>query len=239
MEEFNAYLEFQVVEVIKGSSFIMIKLTIIEDNVPLARQLRNELLEFPDFEKIELADSGTNYVSDLKKKPGNVPDCVLMDISMKEVDEGITTCRLLKERFPSVKVIMFTIVDDDDFVFEAFKAGAVGYLLKNERPLFIYKTIKDVMHGAALMSPGIALKTIRLLTGENPKKGNSASAELETLSVRELEVLKLTAKGMTYQAIGDKLFISVETVKKHIVNIFHKLHVNNKISAVNKLNGLS
>jgi DNA-binding NarL/FixJ family response regulator len=214
----------------------MIKLTIIDDNVKLARELKRELTEFPDIAWINLSDSGIAYANNFRSLPEDqMPDCVLMDISMKRADEGIIATRLLHEQNDRIKVVMFTISDDDERIFEAFKAGAVGYLLKNEKPAFIYRTIVDVLQGGALMSPGIALKTIRLLTGGDAtpavaKKNNAES----NLTERELEVLRLIARGCTYQNIADQLFISVQTIKKHMTNIFRKLQVTNKIEAVNK-----
>lgn len=214
----------------------MIKLTIIDDNVKLARELKRELNEFPDIAWINLSDSGVSYANSLHTLPADqVPDCILMDISMKRADEGIIATQLLHEQNDRIKVVMFTISDDDERIFEAFKAGAVGYLLKNEKPSFIYKTIVDVLHGGALMSPGIALKTIRLLTdsdtGITVAKKN---IEESNLTERELEVLRFIARGYTYQNIADQLFISVQTIKKHMTNIFRKLQVRNKIEAVNK-----
>lgn len=136
---------------------------------------------------------------------------------------------------------MFTISDDDEHIFEAFKAGAMGYLLKNESPVFIVKTICDVMNGDAQVSPGIARKMIRFFSA-SPKQQQdetvSEKTEKEKLSVREVEILELAAKGYTYQQIADTLFIASGTVKKHIRNIFEKLQVNNKIEAFKKIGKL-
>jgi DNA-binding NarL/FixJ family response regulator len=210
------------------------RITIIDDNIRLAKELKRELAEFNEIQWIDVKESGSGYIREISLPTAHqLPDCILMDISMKEADEGITTTRILHEKFPHVKVIMFTISDDDDRVFEAFKAGAMGYLLKNEKPDFIFKAITDVVNGGALMSPGIALKTIRFLTNASiaePKKVEQESI----LTDRELEVLRLISKGFTYQNIADQLFISVQTIKKHMSNIFKKLQVNNKIAAVNK-----
>jgi DNA-binding NarL/FixJ family response regulator len=214
------------------------RITIIDDNIRLAKELKRELAEFNEIQWIDVKESGLRYVNEISLPSAHqLPDCILMDISMNEPDEGITTTRILHERFPNIKVVMFTISDDDDRVFEAFKAGAMGYLLKNEKPDFIFKAITDVVNGGALMSPGIALKTIRFLANPpvvTPKKPEQES----TLTDRELEVLRLIAKGFTYQHIADQLFISVQTIKKHMSNIFKKLQVNNKIAAVNKTKDL-
>jgi DNA-binding NarL/FixJ family response regulator len=166
-----------------------------------------------------------------------IPDVVIMDISMRLPDEGIQATRLLHDMYPEIKVVMFTVAEDDGRVFDAFKAGAVGYLVKNEKPSFIYKTIIDVAAGGALMSPGIALKAIRFLTAE-PIKTNKDAPNSYHLSERELEVLRLVAKGNTYLMIAEQLFISLETVKKHLSNIFKKLRVKNKVEAINKTKNL-
>jgi DNA-binding NarL/FixJ family response regulator len=207
-------------------------LAIIDDDLTLANTLRRELLEFPDIASIDIASSGISFAHELPKST-RVPDVVLMDISMKMADEGILATRMLHDKYPQIKVVMFTMSEDDSNIFEAFKSGSVGYLLKNEKPAFIYKTIIDVSLGGALMSPGVAIKAIRFLSGEATKlpKGHGT---IEELSERELEVLKLVAKGHTYHSMAEAMFISSETVKKHMSNIFKKLQVKNKIEAINK-----
>lgn len=204
---------------------------IIDDDLTLANALRRELLEFPDIRSITIASSGMAYANDLSNNY-ELPDVVLMDISMKMVDEGIQATRVLHERYPQIKVIMFTMSEDDGNIFEAFKSGSVGYLLKNEKPAFIYKTIIDVSLGGALMSPGVAIKAIRFLNGES--RIAKQHGAIEELSERESEVLRLVSKGHTYHSMAELMFISPETVKKHMSNIFKKLQVKNKIEAINK-----
>lgn len=211
-----------------------IQLAIVDDDQTLARLLKRELMDFPEIDSIELFSGGFGFVNQLHTST-TLPGVVLMDISMGVADEGIAATRMLHERFPAIKVIMFTVAEDDEHVFEAFKSGAVGYLLKNERPAFIYKTIVDVNNGGALMSPGIALKTIRFLADQLSDRSIQHTAPEDFhLSERELEVLRLVAKGQTYTLMGETLFISTETVKKHMANIFKKLRVKNKIEAINK-----
>jgi DNA-binding NarL/FixJ family response regulator len=206
---------------------------IVDDNQALAYALRQELIAYPELQEITIADSGLDFVKSLAQQNQEIPDVVIMDISMRLPDEGIQATRLLHDMYPEIKVVMFTVAEDDGRVFDAFKAGAVGYLLKNENPAFIYKTIIDVAEGGALMSPGIALKAIRFLTTEIPLRSKSTTNNYH-LSERELEVLRLVAKGNTYLMVAEQLFISIETVKKHLSNIFKKLHVKNKIGAINK-----
>ncbi len=214
-----------------------IRLAIVDDDQVLARTLMRELEKFPDIINFQLSDSGLTFVSELKSEEKLLPDVVLMDISMGTKDEGIKATKLLHEQLPTIKVIMFTVAEDDTMVFEAFKAGSLGYLLKNERPEFIHKTIVDVFNGGALMSPGIALKAIQFLSAMPNTQKKIVQEEKHNLSDRELEVLRLVSKGYTYEFIADQLFISTETVKKHISNTFKKLQVKNKIEAINKAQG--
>ncbi len=210
-----------------------IRIAILDDDQKLAHSLKSELSEFSEIDSIVVAASGEDFVKQLAIGAVEVPHVVLMDISMKYPTEGIQATKLLRELFPDVKVVMFTITEDDERVFEAFKAGAVGYLLKNENPSFILRTVLEVHQGAALMSPGIAMKAIRFLTVAPIPELKEISTQFN-LSDRELEVLRLVSKGFPYRQIADQLFISQETVKKHMSNIFSKLQVKNKIEAINK-----
>lgn len=210
--------------------YLVIKLALLDDNVKLISDLRLEMQEYPDFDWIVTASSALKYVQNLKANRA-IPDVVLMDISMTTADEGIVATRYLHQHYPDVKVVMFSISDNDEQIFEAFKAGAVGYLLKNEKPSVIRKTIVDVSTGGAFMSPGIAMKAIRFMASVSP---HATVKEQVTLSQREREILQLIAQGFTYQAVADQLTISYETVKKHMANIFKKLQVTNKTEAINK-----
>jgi len=218
-------------------SMTPLHVAIVDDNQALAHALRQELIAYPELQEITIADSGLDFVKSMAQQNQEIPDVVIMDISMRLPDEGIQATRLLHDMYPEIKVVMFTVAEDDGRVFDAFKAGAVGYLVKNEKPSFIYKTIIDVAAGGALMSPGIALKAIRFLTAE-PIKTNKDAPNSYHLSERELEVLRLVAKGNTYLMIAEQLFISLETVKKHLSNIFKKLRVKNKVEAINKTKNL-
>ncbi len=214
----------------------MIKLAIVDDDEQLAKALKKELLEFSDIESIDISNGGIKFFKHLQQLlPEKRPQVIIMDISMGFPDEGIQATRLIKEAFPDIGVIMFTISDTDELIFEAFRAGAVGYLLKNERPSFILKTIIDVHNGGAQMSPSIARKAIAFLSPDFKKsKLRKETPEGAILSDRELEILGLVEQGLTYEDIAEKLTISANTVKKHMMNIFSKLQVNNKIEAIQK-----
>ncbi|MCZ8355161.1 MAG: response regulator transcription factor [Cyclobacteriaceae bacterium] len=211
----------------------MINYAIVDDDLRFANQIKDNLVAYSELNLVKVANSGLTYFEELNHgKTSVVPDCILMDISMRLPDEGIRTSKLLKEKFPKIKVIILSVYDDDERIFEAFKAGAIGYLLKNESTQFIFKAIVEVMNGGSLLSPGIAFKTISYFNQDTSK--STSNKEIKQLTERELEILKLISKGFKYQEIADKLFISLQTVKKHISNIFEKLQVNNKISAINK-----
>jgi DNA-binding NarL/FixJ family response regulator len=214
----------------------MIKLGIVDDDEPLAKALKKELLEFPDIESIDINNGGIKFFRHLQKLPPEKrPQVIIMDISMGFPDEGIHATRLIKELFPDILVIMFTISDTDELIFDAFRAGAVGYLLKNEKPSFILKTIIDVYNGGAQMSPSIARKAIAFLAPDTRKsKPSKETPEGVILTDRELEILRLVEQGFTYDHIAETLSIAHNTVKKHMMNIFSKLQVTNKIAAIKR-----
>ncbi len=214
-----------------------IKIALVDDNQTFLKNLRKELDEFPEIETVFACGSGEEFVKALAVGALSPPEIVLMDISMNYPTEGIQATKLLNELHPTMKVVMLTMSDDDDRVFEAFKSGAVGYLLKSEKPSFILTTLQEVNLGGALMSPGIARKTIRFLTQLPPLELKEIANHFQ-LTERELDVLRLVSKGLTYKAIAEHLFISLDTIKKHMANVFNKLHVKNKIEAINKTKNL-
>lgn len=220
----------------------MSRLAIVDNDLRFLTTLRSALSNNKEIESVFCCDGGTKFIKDFSNMPeAKRPDVVLMDISMSYSTEGIDTTRQLKVNYPALFIIMFSVSDDDENIFEAFKAGAIGYLLKNETPEFIIKTIEDVKNGNAQMSPGIAMKVIRYFSDTHDKaEKRSMETIRETatnlLTKRELEILELASKGHTYDQIGNTLFIASGTVKKHISNIFEKLQVRNKIEAIKKVN---
>ncbi|MBI1767452.1 MAG: response regulator transcription factor [Bacteroidetes bacterium] len=214
----------------------MIKLAIVDDDEALATALKKELLEFSEIESIDISNGGIKFFKHLQQLPPEQrPQVIIMDISMGFPDEGIHATRLIKELFPDILIVMFTISDTDELIFDAFRVGAVGYLLKNEKPSFILKTILDVYNGGAQMSPSIARKAIAFLSpATNRSKLQKETAEGVILTDREFEILRLVEQGATYDNVADTLAIAPNTVKKHMMNIFTKLQVNNKIEAIKK-----
>ena len=152
----------------------------------------------------------------------------LMDINLPEMD-GIACVRQLKPRVPSLQIIMLTVYEDTDRIFEALTAGASGYLLKRTPPAKIMESIADVHRGGSPMSSEIARKVVQSF-----QKPNSSPNETDQLTAREKEILTHLAKGFTYKEIGDEMFISDETVRSHLRRIYEKLHVHTRTAAVVK-----
>ncbi|PJC63143.1 MAG: DNA-binding response regulator, partial [Flavobacteriales bacterium CG_4_9_14_0_2_um_filter_32_27] len=139
-----------------------------------------------------------------------------------------------KNRYPQLKIIMLTVFDDDDNIFNSIKAGADGYLLKETNPEELHSGILQVLAGGAAMTPSVALKTLNLLRFPEKLTKDKIQVEEISLSKRETEILEQLSKGLNYQLIAENLFISPPTVRKHIENIYKKLQVHNKMEAVQK-----
>jgi DNA-binding NarL/FixJ family response regulator len=208
-----------------------LKICIAEDNYFLVKAIKEKLSFFDDIAIKFHANNGAELLGKLEEN-SNV-DVVLMDIQMPEMD-GIKATEILKNKYPQIKVIMLTVLDDDNYVFEAIKAGANGYLLKEVNAESLYKSIQEVINGGAPMTPSIALKTLNLL--RNPIIDTEKKEDIEDikLSKRETEILVQLSKGLNYQEIAENLIISPSTVRKHIENTYKKLHVHNKLEAVLK-----
>ena len=165
----------------------------------------------------------------------SLPDIVLMDIDMPDLD-GIDTVAIAKAVYPQIKFLMLTVYDDEDLLFKAIKAGASGFLLKDEKIMVIEQHIHNLYKGIdAPMSPSIAQKALALINKSQMKeiaKEESLFPQPVEVSTREIEVLQLLVDGYNYKDIADKLFISYNTVKKHVSNIYEKLHVTSKAQAI-------
>lgn len=211
-----------------------IKIGLVEDHPQLQKSICENLGGFDEVELIFVASNGQEAI---EMAAVHEPDLILMDIHMPVMD-GITATRRLRISNPKVKIVMLTVFDDGDHIFQAILAGANGYLLKDARPSKLISAIQEAIEGGAPMSPQIASKTLQLVRGERtetiPEKNDFE------LTRRELEILHRIASGDTYQQIADKLFISPKTVRKHIENIYIKLQVHNKIEALDiaRRNGL-
>ena len=208
-----------------------LKICIAEDNYFLVKTIKEKLSFFDDITIKFHANNGAELIGKLEENH-NI-DVILMDIQMPEMN-GIKATEIVKSKYPQIKIIMLTVVDDDDCVFNAIKAGANGYLLKEINAENLYKSILEVTEGGAPMTPSIALKTLNLLRNPNLAEEKEKNLEEVKLSKRETEILIQLSKGLNYNSIAENLIISPSTVRKHIENIYKKLQVHNKMEAVIK-----
>lgn len=206
------------------------KIAIIDDNSFLISSIK-EKLSF--FEEIQIKFSACDGLDLMKKLEVNHNvDVLLMDIEMPNLN-GIEATKLVKQKYPQIKIVMLTVFDNDENIFNAIKAGADGYLLKDVNPHVLFNGIVETMNGGAAMNPSIALKTLKLL--RNPVDFNSdIEKEKIELTPREIEVLEQLAQGLSYTIIAENLFLSPSTVRKHIENIYRKLQVHSKLEAIQK-----
>lgn len=206
------------------------KIAIIDDNSFLITSIK-EKLSF--FEEIQIKFTATDGQDLLNKLENNHNiDVLLMDIEMPVLN-GIEATQLVKKKYPQIKIIMLTVFDNDENIFNAIKSGADGYLLKDVNPHVLFNGIVETMNGGAAMNPSIALKTLKLL--RNPVDFNlPIEKEKIELTAREIEVLEQLAQGLSYTIIAENLFLSPSTVRKHIENIYTKLQVHSKLEAVQK-----
>jgi DNA-binding NarL/FixJ family response regulator len=209
-----------------------IKVAIVEDN-PGLRTAMEQILQMDNrFEFIKSYTSGeaaVTYIPDIDV------DIVLMDINLGGIS-GIEAVGLLKTQKPNIKFMMCTVYEEDEQIFDALSAGASGYILKKTAPKKLLDAIEELQNGGAPMSSQIAAKVVMAFQ----KKGNWQQQTshpnekvLDMLSPREKEIIEQLSKGLLYKEIASALFISQETVRKHVYNIYEKLHVNNRIEAVN------
>jgi DNA-binding NarL/FixJ family response regulator len=157
------------------------------------------------------------------------PDVILMDIELPVVN-GIEAVKMIREKYPDIKILMETIFEEDEKIFQSICNGAQGYILKNTPPEEILNAIKEIYEGGAPMTPTIASKVLRLFKNNLSKNADNSF----DLSIREKEILKCLVEGMSYKMIADACFISIDTVNGHIKNIYKKLQVHSKGEAVVK-----
>lgn len=206
-----------------------ISIAIVDDKRLLRDSLKEQLSFSDEIEVLFLAEDGADFLQQMEERAiADHPLVVLMDIEMPRMD-GLETVLIAKEIYPDVQFIMLTIFDDEDKIFDAIKAGASGYLLKDEKISTIIKSIKEVIEdGAVPMSATVARKTLSMLKAIS---GSEDQSDYH-LSTREMNILELVVEGLNYNEIAGRLFISPHTVRKHIANIYEKLHVSNKTAAI-------
>lgn len=205
---------------------------IVEDN----HDIRNALEQIIDSaEGYTLVCSCVNGEDALVKLPLFLPKVVLMDITLGGIN-GIEVVKELKASCPDMLFMMCTIYEEDEKIFEALRAGASGYIIKKTTPAKMLDAIKELYQGGAPMSSQIARKVVSAF---QVKPSNAISDKsLDILTKREREILEMLSKGLVYKEISDQLNISSETVRKHVYNVYAKLHVSNRVEAVNKFFGI-
>ena len=205
-----------------------ITLAIVEDLDEVRDGLKNFLMLSSEFKVLDTFKTAEEALYDL---PRLKPDIVIMDINLPGMN-GIECIRQVKGKTPDTQFMMFTVYENDEKVFEALKAGASGYLLKNTGLLQMSEALKELYKGGSPMSANIARKLVTVFHDQEKN-----AIPLETLSNRENEILQWLAKGLLYKEIAEQLSISTGTVRQHIHKIYEKLHVQNRTEALNKAFG--
>jgi DNA-binding NarL/FixJ family response regulator len=206
----------------------IITVCIVEDSKNIRESLKIIVDDAADCGCIGVFENGEDAVLGI---PELQPDIVLMDIGLPGIN-GIDCIRQLKPICPGVQFMICTVYDEDEKIFDALSAGANSYILKRSDSDTLIDAIKDLHSGGSPMSSDIARKIVRQF-----QKALPSEKEDYHLTEREKEILELLAKGLTYQQAADKIFISGKTIKKHVYNIYEKLHVNSRTEAVNKYFG--
>lgn len=212
----------------------MIRVAIVDDKATNRRIVSEKLGVNKFFQVVITAVDGADFLQQMAAiEPENHPHIALMDLEMPNVN-GITTIATASSLYPNLRFVVLSVFDDEDKIFNAIKAGACGYLLKEESSAVIADMLMSLWEsGAGPISPSIAYKILQMVqaqTGPWPKEKNGAN--IFQLSAREKEILELLSQGHEYKDIGSKLFISPNTVKKHCINIYQKLHVNSRAQAL-------
>ena len=202
-----------------------IRVILADDHAVVRQGIRQFLEEAGDIEVVAEAGDGAEA---LRLVEAHQPDVAVLDIRMPEMT-GVEAARRIKERFPQVRVLVLTAYDDDPYVFALLQAGADGYVLKTASGDELVRAVRTVHRGDTALSPEIAAKVVRQATSHRPE---GAADQVETLTEREVEVLRLAARGLTNRAIGHALGISHRTVQGHLASIYGKLGVNSRTEAV-------
>lgn len=206
-----------------------ITVCIVEDNKDILHALEEIIMMSDGYELLGSFISAEDAVYGI---PTLHPNVVLMDINLGKMN-GIECVRKIKPNYPDILFMMCTVYDEDEKIFEALSAGANGYILKKTPPAKLLEAIRELYEGGAPMSSQIARKVVNAFQ----KVPSSSSGQIDKLSNREAEILELLAKGLLYKEIASQLSIAQETVRKHVYHIYEKLHVNNRVEAVNKFYG--
>lgn len=205
----------------------MYTVLLVDDHVLFREGLRTIITRWEDFEVVAEAENGQQalqFARDL------LPDVILMDIGMPVMDGLQATGQILRE-LPSMRVVMLTVSENEDNLFHALKLGAQGFVLKNTPARRLHDQLRGVMQGEAALSGRVAAKVLDEFNRPHVEDKVSLEAGFEPLSPREQDVLQLVAEGLSNHEIGERLFLSENTIKKYIRNILDKLQLNNRVQA--------
>lgn len=201
---------------------------LIVDDHPMVRAGLHGMLSTDRFlQVVGEATTGEEAVSQVRRLQ---PDVVLMDIRMPDMD-GLTATRHIKEEFPSTSVVMVTMYDNPDYLFQAISAGAAGYLLKDVSRNELLQTIRTVVEGGTFLNQELMTKCLQRLAGQSDNRFQKEAPFVEKLTPREVEVLKLVATGLSNKEIAGQIVVSVATVKTHVEHILQKLQVSDRTQA--------
>lgn len=210
----------------------MIKVSLIEDDPDFQQLLAASIQADPDIELVGVYGSSEEFMIWYESTPSAV---VVMDIQLPGAS-GIECVRNMKRKYPGLLFIMCTVFEDDDSLFDSLKAGAVGYILKHKATEQIAESVRDVFRGGSPISPALARKLVMSFR-KSEAKTLSTTYNLALLTTREKEILQLLSRGFRYKEIAAQLFISEETVRTHVRNLYEKLQVQSRTEAINKIFG--
>jgi DNA-binding NarL/FixJ family response regulator len=205
-----------------------IRVLIVDDHALFRRGLMLVLESEEGIDVVGEAEDGDEAIARAEEL---APDVVLMDVRMPTMS-GIEATRRLAESLPTTRIIMLTVSDEEDDLYEAIKAGATGYLLKEISIEEVADAVRAVMQGQTLISPSMASKLIAEFANLSKLANQRSSVPAPRLTDRELDVLRLVAQGMTNREVADQLYIAENTVKNHVRNILEKLHLHSRMEAV-------
>ncbi|MBO6537586.1 MAG: response regulator transcription factor [Balneolaceae bacterium] len=211
-----------------------IQIGIVEDQARIRENLKTRLGFFEEIEIVLEAENADNALQQLQKfSKLTLPQIILMDIEMPG-KSGIEATHIIKKEYPEIDILIQTVFENEDKIFQSIQAGASGYLLKDDPIKKYVDAIKELVNGGAVLSPSIAIKVMKFVKNEQSSKVDKVKEAQEefSLSDRELEILQGIVEDLTEPQIGEKLFISPHTVRTHIKNIYKKLHVHSRASAV-------
>jgi DNA-binding NarL/FixJ family response regulator len=206
-----------------------IRVAIFEDNKLVRDALEAILNGTPGYTCCAVSSDGNHWEQDIKR---SLPDVILMDIEMPGMN-GIEVTRHIDEVFPEVKILIQTVFNDSEKIFQALCAGASGYILKNDPPHKYLEAINEVYNGGAPISASVAKKVLGFFANKNVVLTSPGNTDYQ-LSDREKEILRLMVDGHNYRTIADRSYISYETVRTHVKHIYKKLHVASRSEAVMK-----